>query len=194
MSPKLLSILGILVAVSCLVAATTRYPGGFDWNRDYISTLLRAPAGPSRTLADIGVLLFSVSLALVFVRLARAAAFARSSKAIRIGGIGSMIYSALTITPMHDLMVTISLVFLLAALVPMVRELTRANERGFFAAGCICLAILGASAAIYYSGRFVVVLPWAQRVSFGLIAVWLVALDFAFAGGVSKNQSRILPN
>ena len=111
MSPKVLSVLGILVAVVCLWAATTLAPAGFDWNRDYVSTLLRGPSGPARILAETGVLVFCVSIALVFERLARTVRFSRRAKVIRIAGIGSMVYSALTITPMHDLMVTISVGF-----------------------------------------------------------------------------------
>jgi hypothetical protein len=180
MSFKLVSILGILTAVACLGAATTVYPGGFDWNRDFISTLLRGPAGPARILADAAVLLFCVSVALVFWRLARATELGRSAKTIRIAGIGSMVYAGLTITPMHDVMVSISLAFLLVAVLSLLSALYVTNELLLFASGCLCLVILVASAAMYYTGLFVSVLPWAQRISFSLLAIWLVSLDFRF--------------
>ena len=175
--------IGVLLAVLCLVAATTQFPGGFDWNRDFVSTLLRGPAGPARTLADIGVLLFCVSLATVFGRLAKLSIFSDSSKFIRIGGIGSQVYAAFTITPMHDVMVTISLVFLLVALIPMVRSLFIGGEKRFSVVGCVAVGLLGISAAIYYSSHLVTVLPWAQRVSFGISAGWLVALDLNLPRG-----------
>ena len=90
-----------------------------------------------------------------------------------------MVYASLTITPMHDLMVTISLVFLLVALAALLWALYARKEAGFFVAGSLCMVMLVASAAIYYSGRFVSLLPWAQRISFALIATWLVSLDFS---------------
>ena len=180
MPTKLQSVLGILVALCCLGYATTRYPGGFNWNRDFISTLLRGPAGPSRTSADVGVLLFCVSLGFVFARLAKAPPFQKQAKTIRIGGIGSMVYAAMTITPMHDLMVTISLVFLLCAVVALLLALKGTGETSAFIAGCMCLSILVASAAVYYSGVGVAFLPWAQRVSLGSLALWLVILDWVF--------------
>ncbi len=176
---KIASVLGILVALACLGAATSFYPGGFDWNRDFVSTLLRGPVGPARTLADVGVVLFCVSLTFVFSRLAKYPEFAKNSKVINIGGIGSMVYASLTITPMHDLMVTISLVFLVVALVALMRALYANRETCFFIAGCVCFVVLVLSAAVYYASLFVIVLPWAQRVSFGMLTAWLVALDFA---------------
>ena len=180
MSFKLLSIVGILVAVSCLWVATMLYPGGYDWNRDMISTLLRGPSGPAHIPAGAGVLFFCMSIALVFARLARAVEFSKNSKVIRIGGIGSMVYASITITPMHDLMVTISLIFFLIAVLALIQALYVSREIGFFVSGCVCLVVLVASAAIYYTGYYVSVLPWAQRVSFALFAIWLVSLDCGF--------------
>ena len=133
-SCKLLSILGIGVAVSCLWVATRLYPGGYDWSRGMISTLLRGPAGPARILAIVGVLFFCVSIALVFERLAHAVEFSKNSTVIRIGGIGSMVYASLTFTPIHDLMVTISLIFFLVAAFTITQALYVSREIGFFVA------------------------------------------------------------
>jgi hypothetical protein len=177
---KLLSIIGILVAISCLGVATTMYPGGFDWNKDYISTLLRSHAGAARNPAVVGLLLFCASVGLVFDRLARATEFSKRSSLVRIGGIGSMVYASLTFTPMHDLMVTISFGLFLAAVLALLRSLQASGHIGFFVGGCVCLAVLVASAAVYYTGIYVSILPWAQRVSFALFAIWLVALDRSF--------------
>src|SRR5205807_693163 len=118
---------------------TMMYPGGYDWNRDYISTLIRGPLTPARIPAVAGVLFFCLSIGLVFERLARAVEFARVSKVTRIAGIGSMVYAALTFTPMHDLMVTISLVFLLVAMFALTQALHDGREIGFFVMGCACL-------------------------------------------------------
>lgn len=177
---KLLSLAGILVAAACLWVATTRLPGGYDWGRDYISTLLRGPAGPERVPAIAGVLLFCTGTAFVFERLSRAVELAKNSKLIRIAGIGSQVYMSLTVTPMHDLMVTISFVFLTVAILALIHALYVGREVGFFVAGCVCLAALVVSAAIYYSGYFVAALPWTQKAWLALFAVWVVGLDFRF--------------
>lgn len=178
MAYKLLSAAGVLAAVFCLGTATCLYPGGFHWDRDYVSTLLRGPAGAARALAELGVLLFCISLAATFERLARRPEYGFAAKGIRIGGIGSMVYAALTITPLHDLMVTMSLGFLMVALVSLLIALRSCRTTGYFIFGCAGLTLLTSSAAVYYSGYFVRVLPWAQRISFSLLALWLICLDF----------------
>lgn len=175
MSFKVVSTFGILFGILCFWVATLLYPGGYEWNRDYISTLIRGTATPTRILASAGLLIFCASIALVFNRLARA--FAENATLIRIGGIGSMVYAAFTLTPMHDLMVTIALIFFLFAICALLHALFRSRAIGFFVAGCLCLAVLVASAAIYYTGYYISALPWAQRASFALFAIWLVALD-----------------
>ncbi len=181
---------GILVAVACFGAAAARYPGGYDWSRDYFSTLLRAAPSPSRTMAIVGLLVFCASIGFGFERLSRAAESVRRAKVIRIGGIGSMVYASLTITPMHDLMVTVALVFFVIAMVALLRGLYASHETGMFAAGCGCLALLSASAAVYYTEQYVVALPWAQRVSFAALAAWLVSLDLRTSSPTSTRPNR----
>jgi len=89
-----------------------------------------------------------------------------------------MVYASLTFTPMHDLMVTISLTFFVITVLALLRALYVSGEIGFLVSGCVCLVVLVASAAIYYTGHYGIVLAWAQRASFALFAVWLVSFDF----------------
>lgn len=175
LSFKLVSTFGIFLGIASFWVATLLHPGGYNWQQDYISTLLRGPATPARILAGAGLLIFCTSIALVFERLAHT--FAENATLIRIGGIGSMVYAAFTLTPMHDLMVTIALIFFLLAALAILHALYHNRALGFFVAGCLCLAVLVASAVIYYTGYYISMLPWAQRVSFALFAIWLVALD-----------------
>jgi hypothetical protein len=177
----LASVLGILAAAGLLLVGTLTFPGGFNWNRDFISTLLRGPAGDSRYFADAGVLVFCFSVGLIFARLAQAPELAKGKKVVQIAGIGSQIYAAFIITPMHDLMVAVSLLFLIISIVGLVGALVRCHEAGLAALGSACLFVLVCSAISYYGSLFVIVLPWAQRVSFGMLAMWLVALDWRFA-------------
>jgi len=88
---------------------------------------------------------------------------------------------------MHDLMVTISLLFLLAAVISLLRGLYVNREISFLIAGIVSLVVLVASAMIYYTGLFVSVLPWEQRLSFGLLTIWLMSLDWVFP----RQRSRL---
>src|SRR5262249_51797289 len=114
---------------------------------------------------------------LVFVRLSRAIGPSRTSKFIQIAGIGSMVYSSLTFTPMHDLMVKISIPFFAVAILALLWVLYERRMMGFLLAGIACFLLLVTSVAIYYTGLFTAILPWSQRSLFALFAVWLITLD-----------------
>jgi hypothetical protein len=72
-------------------------------------------------------------------------------KTIDIGGIGAMVYAFLAVaTPMHDLLVTVSLVFSLAAILATLYTVYRARQTNLLIAGAICLALVVVSAVMYY--------------------------------------------
>ena len=185
---KLLSIVGLLLSFLCVALAVKLYPGEYDFNRDYISTLLRGNSGPGRLPACIGVVLYCLSLAAIFERLGRTTDFSKYSMIIRIGGIGSMVYDALAITPLHDLVVTISLAFFIVAVLPLLWTLYVGRHLKLLFAGIGCLILLFASATMYYTGLFGALLPWSQKVLFALNAGWLVALDWYFPRPVRSSE------
>jgi len=187
---KRISLFCVWAGAACFLGATMVQPGGYDWNRDYISTLLRATSSPVRRLAVIGMLLFCVGIALVFARLARAPEFSKVSKAIRIGGIGSMVYAALACTPMHDLMVTIAFLFFLVAVLALLWALPILGERTLFICGCLCSAVLVVCATAYYAGDYGGLLAWTERASFAVFAAWLFLLDGRFARHRLQEQAR----
>jgi len=88
-----------------------------------------------------------------------------------------MVYSSLVVTPMHDLMVTISIPFFVVAVLALLRVLYASREAGFLVTGTAVLALLVVSVIIYYTGQFTSVLPWTQRSLFALFAAWLLTLD-----------------
>lgn len=188
MTTKFMTAFGIMVGFVCLALATAFYPGGFDWNTHYISTVTRGPSGISKTLADAGIIVLCVSVAWIFGRLSRVAEFAPRAKIISIAGIGSMVYSSLTITPLHDLMVSISIAFFLVAVIALVEVLYSRRETGLLGVGCLLLALFVASVASFYTGFLSSALPWAQRLGDLLFAAWLVALDFAFPRAPSPER------
>jgi hypothetical protein len=179
---KLISLIGLSLSAVCLLIATRLYPGGYDWNHNYISTLIRGQAGSARNMADIAVLLFCVSVAVAFENVARSEWFVKDKTIIRTGGIGSMVYAAFTMTVLHDLVVTISLLFFIAGVIPIGISLYKRRELGFFFTGLFCFTLMMLSAIFYYTGLFAVVLPWAQRSLYLFFAIWLLALDRASSG------------
>ena len=115
-------LVGTTISVFLLVIATLLYPGGcvsdknsigFDWSRNFISNLFGAKAvngadNPARIWADTGMIFLSVSFALFFIGFSKKTPFKGSAMIIKYLGAGGMFFTFLIVTPLHDLMVTIS--------------------------------------------------------------------------------------
>ena len=97
-------------------------------------------------------------------------------KTIEIGGIGSMVYGFLVVTPMHDLLVGIALLFFLSAMVAALHWLWVEGRSALFWTGLVSLGLLAATAAMYYGGWLWHWLPIAQKVSFVACIGWLLTL------------------
>ncbi|MFN3243358.1 MAG: hypothetical protein ACE37K_17785 [Planctomycetota bacterium] len=170
--------LGSLVGIALMSLATLQSPGGYHWADQTISALLAPTAAsgqpnPARPLAVAGAFVVLASVGLLFHRLStRAVGWCRST--IRIGGIGAMVYAALTVTPMHDLMVSIALLFYLAALFATLHLLRRERQRGAFWAGVVALVAKLGSAVLYYGDVGVDLLPLTQKLTLGWTLGWLL--------------------
>jgi len=187
------SVIGLPVAVAFMGLATTRYPGGYDWNRHFLSTLFptTTPSGvqnPARPLVIVGMLIFCASTAVLFQLISSEAKFAFHKKTIQIAGIGSMVYAAFTVTLMHNLMVDISLVFFLTAMAAVLHMLYFQRRIRLLSLGILCLAVLLGSAVMYYGNVLLAFLPLAQKMSFASCVGWLFAVEFANRG-VRSTQS-----
>ena len=114
-------LIGVLVSLALFALAASLYPGGYDWMRDFISTLFATStatgaANKARHVAVLAMFVFCVSVAVLFKVVSRRARSRMHRKTLEIGGVGSMVYAFLVVTPMHDLLVGIALLFFIAAM------------------------------------------------------------------------------
>ena len=175
---------GVLIALVLFIWAASKYPGGYDWANDFISTFFAAttPSGDvneARYYAVAAMFVLCVSVAILFHVLSTCANRLVHHKVLQIGGIGSMVYAFLVVTPMHDLLVSISLVFFLAAMAAAIHLLYVERRWVLFWAGLMCLGILLSAAAMYYGNVLWNLLPLAQKASFVVCLIWLLAMQFA---------------
>lgn len=183
--------IGILLSIGLFIVATTYYPGGsitsrnvvgYDWTQHFISTLFAVTAlngarNPARYFALPAMLMFCISMAAMFRSVSRQATSPAMKKTIDIGGIGAMVYAFLAVaTPMHDLLVTVSLVFSLAAILATLYTVYRARQTNLLIAGAICLALVVVSAVMYYGHVLFALLPIAQKLVFVTGTGWVLAL------------------
>lgn len=192
MSQRHWPLIGIVLAVCLFFVAASFYPGGttdaantvgYEWAHNFISSLfaphaLNGAANPARLVAIPAMLLLCVSMAVLFKSISNKGTSAMHKQAIAIGGIGSMVYAFLVVTPMHNLMVNISLAFGLVALVATLHLLYVARHSWLFVAGSVNLALLLVTAAMYYGHMRFDLLPIVQKVSLVACVVWLMAVHY----------------
>ena len=188
-----LPLIAILVSVVLFALSGSYYPGGtsdspdsvgYDWSRNFISTLfapiaLNGAANPARRFAIPAMLVFCASLGVLFRNISRKVKSRFHRKTIEIGGIGTAIYAFLVVTPMHDLLVSIALLFFLVAVLATLHLLYVEGYMRLFYSGITCLTLLLSSAVMYYGHVLFGVLPVAQKLTFVVSVGWLLALHYA---------------
>ena len=172
---------GVLLGGGLLLAAALRYPGGFGWGEHTVSMLAapRTAAGlenTARPFAVAGVLCLTSGMALLFHGIARSAGAVWHRKAVQIGGIGAMVYASLLVTPMHDLMVTLSLAFFAVLLAGVLHMLWVERRGRLLALGLVSLILKGGTAMLYYADVGVELIPAWQKISMLFTVAWLFAV------------------
>lgn len=157
-------------------------------------SLLCAPAlpdgevNPGRGLAIVGLLLLCVSMSLLFELISRLADTRRSRGMIQISGIGAMVYALLTATPMHNLMVTISLSFFVVALVSIIGMLHFKRHNLLALVGVLCVGFKLVSVSLYYTDSFSEIWGTLQKLTFLLTTAWLFAVHLIVGKGRDNGQ------
>lgn len=177
----------MLLGLALVLLSTRFYPGGttehstavgFDWSRNYLTHLFRPVAlngepNAARPYAIAGMWLFCAGMAELFRQLAKTMAPDRQAKWLHICGIAAMVYAALTVTRMHDLMVTLALIFFVAAEMLLLHWLWQRRRFRPWVAGAASLALLIAASLIYYTQMAIAVLPAMQKLVFLSSVCWL---------------------
>lgn len=184
MKIDLLPLAGVLASFGLFVMATLRYPGGYDWNRDYICTLFAqstasGAANEARYSAAAAMFVLCASVAVLFKLLSRRGMGTILRKTLEIGGIGSMVYAFFVVTPLHDLVLAIALVFFVPAMLAALYLASLEGRRALFWSGLMCLGLLLAGVAMHYGKLLLFLLPFTQKSIFATTPGWLLALQLA---------------
>jgi hypothetical protein len=187
---KKLPFLGLILSFILIVLATFQYPGGtildnstvgYSWTENTFSALFQPYAlngfgNSARFLAITSVFFYCVSLAFVFNSIAHHSASSTHRSLIKTAGIGSMVYAFLIVTPMHNLMVNIALMFYLVAVFSILHSLylLKLNKLMIFGLFCVSLPIF--NAAIYYLDILYFLLPFIQKLGMFACLVWLLVI------------------
>jgi len=183
-----LPLFGVLASLVLFALSTARYPGGYDWANHSISRLFQPAAlngaeNPTRPLAVLAMFIFCVSMGVVFKNVSRRGKTRFHKKTIEIAGIGSMVYAFLVVTPMHDALVGVALLFFVTAMLVTLHVLYLERHSAMLYAGIVCLALSLSNAVMYYGNVLFGFLPIVQKTSVAMWVSWLFALQFAESKG-----------
>lgn len=199
--------IGIAVGLCLFVVAASYYPGGtteststvgYSWAHNFICSLfapraLNGAANPARYVAVPAMLLLCVSLGVMFRRISTRVDSRLHKSTIEIGGIGSMVYGFLVVTPMHDLMVTISLLFSVVALLATTHLLSIERRWWLSGGGAMGIALLLVGATMYYGKVAYSLLPVVQKVSLLICIGWLLIVHYTKIGTEAETNG-VEPN
>jgi hypothetical protein len=122
-------------------------------------------------------------MAVLFQIVSRRARDRLIANALEIGGIGSMVYAFLVVTPLHNLMMAIALLFFVVAMLAALALAHREGRPALFWSGLLAFGLLLVCAAMYYGTMLGGLLAIAQKVSIGSCCAWLLAVHHARAQG-----------
>lgn len=175
---------GLSISLVVLILAAGRYPGGYDWVDQSVSSLFQPTAlngelNAARFLSATAVVIFCVSMATVFAAISKSGPTRIHRKTVQIAGIGSMVYAALVVTPMHDVLIGVALLFFVTAMLALFHGLYLQRRRWMLLSGLACLAVVLGNATMYYGNLLYGFLPVVQKLSIVLWVSWLFCLYFA---------------
>ena len=181
----------IIISVVLLVIATLLYPGGslldknsrgFDWSKNFISNLFAAKAingseNASRFWAIIGMAFHSVGYGIFFIHMSKKICSKHAATILKLIGAGNILFSFLIITPLHDIMVTISSTLSLIGLfyITVFILMTRLHLLKF---SCIiCLLTFYYTLYLYGSGNWSL-LAIMQKISFICSMLLVLGIEY----------------
>ena len=116
-------LIGVTISLVFLAIAISIYPGGsmfdknaigFDWTKNFISNLFAAKAlngaeNPSRIWAYLGMILLPLSYAIFFNNFSKKIPDKNAVNILKYGGVANILCMFLIVTPLHDLMLNLSI-------------------------------------------------------------------------------------
>lgn len=155
---------------------------GFDWTRNFISNLFATKSlngldNPSRIWADIGIIFLALSFAKFFINFSKKIPSKNASTIIKYSGVGGMFFTSLIVTPLHDLMITISsTMFLMSIFYITVFILkSRLTALKFF---CISSLLLFYYTLFLYGSGAYALLPILQKITFISTLTLVLVLEY----------------
>ncbi len=191
----LLPTLTILIFTILYIFAARYYPGGsqadahsqgFDWVHNYWCDLLGAEAtnGTKNAARPYGIMAMGIlCLGISFFCYQFPHYYPTTpfwGKTIPITGIIAMLFTFLLFTPLHNIVIGLASIFGLVTLVGIFTGLCQHESTVLIGVSILCGVLMVLNNFIYYTGKYIYTLPFLQKITFLVVLLWLIAVNFSF--------------
>lgn len=205
-------LIGVVISSILMIIAISVYPGGstyneysvgFDWKRNFISNLfatraLNGAENASKIWAYGGMILFPLSYAIFFINMAKKIPDRNSAYIIKYTGIANVLFTFLTVTHWHDLMLIISTSLFWTCLFIITVFILKTRLHLFKVLCVICLAVFYYSIYLWGISDWNL-LPITQKINFATSTLLILGLEYFtkkedFAHIKSRAQKALVGN
>ena len=184
-------LIGVSISLILLMIAISIYPGGsmfdqhsvgFDLSKNFISNLFAANAlngavNPSRIWAYLGMILLPCSYAIFFVNMSKKILEKNAGYILKYGGAANILCMFLIVTPLHDLMLNISITLFWTCIVVITVFILKTRLHLFKLLCVICLLIFYYSIFLWATNDWDL-LPIMQKVNFINSTLLILGLEY----------------
>lgn len=191
MFKKYAVLIGIVISFILLIIAISLYPGGsmfdknsvgFDWTKNFISNLFAAKAlngseNASRIWACLGMIVLPCSYAIFFVNMSKKIPDKNVGMILIYGGAINILCMFLIVTPLHDLMLNISITLFWTCIVVITVFILKTRLHLFKFLCITCLVIFYYSLYLWATNNWGL-LPIVQKLNFINSTLLILGLEY----------------
>jgi hypothetical protein len=184
-------LIGIIISSVLMAIAIWFYPGGsmydetsvgFSWSKNFISNLFQPRAlngseNPSVVWAYAGMILFPVSYAIFFVNMAKKIPDRNAAYIIKYGGLANVLFTFLTVTRLHNLMLIISTSVFWTCIICITVFIFKTKLPLFKLLCVICLLFFYYSVYLWATSNWNL-LPITQKVNLATSTLLILGLEY----------------
>jgi len=168
----------------CLYPGGTMYDEtsvGFSWSKNFISNLFQPRAlngaeNPAMIWAYAGMILFPCSYAIFFINMAKKIPDRNAAYIIKYGGLANILFTFLTVTRWHNVMLIISTSVFWTCLICVTAFIFKTKLHLFKLLCTICLLIFYYSVYLWGTSNWDL-LPITQKVNFVTSTLLILGLE-----------------
>ena len=184
-------LIAVVISLILMIIATSVYPGGsmfdknsvgFDWTKNFISNLFATKAlngaeNPSRIWAYIGMILLPFSYAIFFINMSKKLPEKNVANILKYGGAANILFMFLIVTPLHDLMLNVSITLFWTCFGFITGFILRSRLHLFKFLCVVCLLIFYYSIFLWATNDWDL-LPTMQKVNFINSTLLILGLEY----------------